>query len=80
MRAAIISATGIDPSAIRMLDTADGTVAHVTLALPGATRLDHAHRIAGQARSAARLAIPSIDDVVVSTTGRPTGRRESIST
>jgi len=59
--------TGEEPRALRFLDTADGLVAHLTLALEGGSRLSDAHARASEIEEQIRRARPEIADVVVHT-------------
>ena len=59
--------TGRAPRAVRFLNTDSGLVAHLTLALDGRSRLDHAHARASEIEERIRLERPDIVDVVVHT-------------
>jgi cation diffusion facilitator family transporter len=59
--------TGHEPRELRFLDTADGLVAHLTLALEAESRLDEAHARASEIEERIRRVRPEIADVVVHT-------------
>jgi divalent metal cation (Fe/Co/Zn/Cd) transporter len=64
---AVLAVTGSRPREIRTLDTPDGLVAHVTLALQGGVSLAEAHDEATAVSERIRAALPGVADVVVHT-------------
>ena len=64
---AIVRVTGGPPRALRTLETPDGLVVLVTLALDGATTVADAHREASAVSRGIREALPDVADVVVHT-------------
>ena len=64
---AIVRVTGGPPRALRTLETSDGLVVLVTLALDGATTVADAHREASAVSRGIREAVPDVADVVVHT-------------
>jgi divalent metal cation (Fe/Co/Zn/Cd) transporter len=62
-----VAVTGSRPREIRTLDTPDGLVAHVTLALQGGVSLAEAHDEATAVSERIRAALPGVADVVVHT-------------
>jgi divalent metal cation (Fe/Co/Zn/Cd) transporter len=63
----VAAATGEAPRTLRTLDTDDGLVVLVTLALPGDTTLEAAHEEASRIEAQIRDALPGVADVVVHT-------------
>jgi len=63
----IVTLTGGPPRELRTLETDQGLVVLVTLALDGATRLAEAHDLATAVSERIRAALPGIADVVVHT-------------
>ena len=59
--------TGRSPRELRTLDTRDGLVVHVTLALEGGVSLAQAHDDAMAVSARIRDALPAVADVVVHT-------------
>jgi divalent metal cation (Fe/Co/Zn/Cd) transporter len=59
--------TGQEARELRFLNTGDGLVAHLTLALEGGSRLADAHARASEIEERIRLERPEIADVVVHT-------------
>ena len=64
---AIVRVTGGPPRALRTLETPDGLVVLVTLALDGSTTVADAHRQASAVSRGIREALPDVADVVVHT-------------
>lgn len=67
LEAAVVAETGQPPRALRVLDTPQGLVVLLTLAVEGTTTLDDAHDRAESVARAVRAAAPGIADVVVHT-------------
>jgi divalent metal cation (Fe/Co/Zn/Cd) transporter len=67
IRREIVALTGAPPRALRTLETDQGLVVLVTLALDGATTLAHAHDTATSVSERIRAAFPGVADVVVHT-------------
>jgi divalent metal cation (Fe/Co/Zn/Cd) transporter len=59
--------TGSEPRELRFLDTHDGLVAYLTLAVDGATPLAEAHARASRVEERIRRERPDIADVIVHT-------------
>ena len=64
---AVVAVTGRSPRELRTLDTRDGLVVHVTLALEGGVSLAQAHDDAMAVSARIRDALPAVADVVVHT-------------
>ena len=64
---AVVAVTGTRPRELRTLDTNDGLVVLVTLALPGGVPLAKAHDEASAVSERIRAALPGVADVVVHT-------------
>ena len=62
-----IAVTGGPPRGLRTLETPDGLVVLVTLALDGATTVAEAHGEASAVSRVIREALPGVADVVVHT-------------
>ena len=62
--------TGAAPDELRFLDTDEGLVAHLTLALESGTALADAHAVASRIEETLRRELPGIADVVVHTEPR----------
>ena len=67
IRRIVVEATGAEPRQLRLLRTAGGLVAFLTLGLDRTTRLDEAHARASEIEEKIRLARPDIADVIVHT-------------
>jgi divalent metal cation (Fe/Co/Zn/Cd) transporter len=67
IRNIVREATGAEPRQLRLLRTAGGLVAFLTLGLDGTSRLDEAHARASEIEERIRLARPDIADVIVHT-------------
>jgi divalent metal cation (Fe/Co/Zn/Cd) transporter len=63
-------ATGAVPDELRFLNTDEGLVAHLTLALDSSTALADAHAVASRIEETLRRELPEIADVVVHTEPR----------
>jgi divalent metal cation (Fe/Co/Zn/Cd) transporter len=64
---AVVAVTGSRPREVRTLDTGDGLVVLVTLALEGGVSLADAHDEATAVSERIRAALPGVADVVVHT-------------
>ena len=64
------AATGGPPDELRFLNTDEGLVAHLTLALESSTALADAHAVASRIEETLRRELPEIADVVVHTEPR----------
>jgi divalent metal cation (Fe/Co/Zn/Cd) transporter len=64
-------ATGAPPEELRFLHTAEGLVAHLTLALASETALADAHAVASRIEESLRRELPEIADVIVHTEPGP---------
>jgi cation diffusion facilitator family transporter len=67
VRRIVRDATGREPRELRFLHTAGGLVAHLTLGLDGASRLEDAHARASEIEERIRRERPDIADVIVHT-------------
>jgi cation diffusion facilitator family transporter len=67
IRRIVLEATGAEPRRLRLLRTAGGLVAFLTLGLEGTSRLDEAHARASEIEEKIRRARPDIADVIVHT-------------
>ena len=63
----VVQATGRPPRHVRFLDTDEGVVVHLTLALPGEGTLAEAHAQASLVEERIRGAVPGVADVLVHT-------------
>jgi len=63
----VLEETGREPRALRFLDTDDGLVAYLTLAVDGSTPLGEAHAHASRIEERIRRERPDIADVIVHT-------------
>jgi divalent metal cation (Fe/Co/Zn/Cd) transporter len=73
VRRAARDVIGRDPDEVRLVETAHGPVAYVTVSLPARTPLVDAHAQAAEIRRRARSAAPRLADVFVHTEDRASG-------
>jgi cation diffusion facilitator family transporter len=73
VRRAARDVTGREPDEVRLVETAQGPVAYVTVGLPARTPLVDAHAQAAEIRRRARSSAPRLADVFVHTEDRASG-------